>query len=197
LGQVPDGVPVIVVDNGSHDDTETVARNAGARVVKEPRIGYGAAVDTGVRGATAEIVAVMDGDGTLDPAALPRLIDAVASGSCDLAVGTRVSVGGAAMPWHARLGNSLISAWLRHQGIDVHDVSPMRVCRRADLVSLAVSDRRFGYPVEMYVKAARAGWRVREYPVSYSARAAGTRSKVSGSLLGSARAAVDVVRAMS
>ena len=78
----------------------------------------------------------------------------------------------------------------------LHDIPPVRVCRRADLLSLDVQDLRFGYPVEVLVRAHRAGWTVVEHDMTYRPRATGTRSKVSGSLRGSARAAHDLVRAL-
>ncbi|MEJ7629180.1 MAG: glycosyltransferase family 2 protein [Nocardioidaceae bacterium] len=197
LTRVPPGMTVIVVDNGSTDDTAAVARRLGAHVVSESRPGYGAAVDAGVQASTAELVAVIDGDGTFDPMDLEPLVDAVSAGECTLAVGRRRPTSPGLVPWPARLGNSLVSRWLRHLGAPVHDIAPARVCRRADLLSLGVEDRRFGYPVELLSKAAKAGWVIREYDVSYSARADGTRSKVSGSLRGSVLAAADFVRVLT
>ena len=98
----------------------------------------------------------------------------------------------AAWPWHARLGNAVVVAWLRRTaGFPAHDLAPMRVCRRADLVALDLRDRRFGYPLELVRKAAEAGWRIAEHDVSYLPRAAGTRSKVSGSVWGTLRTARD------
>jgi hypothetical protein len=88
--------------------------------------------------------------------------------------------------------------WLRRRtGLPVRDIAPMRVCRRADLVALDVQDRRFGYPVELLQKAQRAGWRITEQDVSYHPRAEGTRSKVSGSVRGTLRAAQDFARVLS
>jgi hypothetical protein len=101
-------------------------------------------------------------------------------------------------PWHARVGNWLVLAWLRRRlGVTVRDIAPVRVCRRADLLGLDVLDRRFGYPVELLQKATRAGWRITEHDVGYHARAAGTRSKVSGSVVGTARAALDFWRVLA
>ncbi len=197
LSRVPDRFSVIVVDNGSHDDTAAVATRLGATVVVEPSPGYGAAVQAGINAATAELVAVMDGDGTLDPVDLVPLVDAVARGDCTLAVGRRRPISAGLVPLVAALGNTAVTRWLRHKGIDVHDIAPARVCRRTDLLALGVVDRRFGYPVELLSKAAAAHWSVREYDVTYGPRAAGTRSKVSGSLRGSALAAVDFVKVLS
>lgn len=192
LAEVPDGFTVIVVDNGSLDGTAQVAARHGARVVNEPRPGYGAAVHTGLEAATAEYVAVMDADGSFHPAELGRLLRAVTGGDVDLALGRRRPVGRSAWPWHARLGNAVVVAWLRRTtGFPAHDLAPMRVGRRADLLALDVRDRRFGYPLELLRKATAAGWRLAEYDVSYRPRARGTRSKVSGSLRGTLRTARD------
>lgn len=196
LERVPDGLSVIVVDNASRDDTAEVARGLGARVVTEPRAGYGAAVHAGVCASSAELVAVIDGDGTFNPVELLPLVDAVAQGRCTLAVGRRRPVDSAVIPGPARLGNALVTRWLRHQGVPVHDIAPARVCRRTDLLALQIADRRFGYPVELLRKAGAAGWTIREYDVSYGARAEGTSSKVSGSLRGSVLAATDFVRVL-
>jgi glycosyltransferase involved in cell wall biosynthesis len=190
LSALPDW-PVLVVDNGSTDDTASVARAWGARVVVEPRRGYGAAVHTGVWHARTDLVAVLDGDGSLDAAALPSLAEAVRSGRADLAVGRRVPTGPGVWPWHARAGNAVIAALLRGRGLPVHDIAPIRVARRDALLGLGVADRAFGYPLELLLRAGRAGWRIEEVPVRY-ARRAGGRSKVSGSVVGTARAVRDM-----
>jgi glycosyltransferase involved in cell wall biosynthesis len=192
LGAVPPELAVIVVDNGSTDGTADVARAHGARVVVEPRSGYGAAVQAGVEAAEEEYVAVMDGDGSFDPHEIGRLLQAVIDGEADLALGRRRPVSRGVWPWHARAGNALVVAWLRRTtGFPARDLAPMRVCRRADLVALDVRDRRFGYPLELLRKATAAGWRITEQDVSYRPRAAGTRSKVSGSVRGTLRTAQD------
>jgi len=190
LATLPDW-PVLVVDNGSTDDTAAVARAWGARVVVEPRRGYGAAVHTGLAHARAELVAVLDGDGSLDVAVLPTLADAVRTGRADLAVGRRVPAESGVWPWHARAGNAVVAALLRSRGVPVHDIAPIRVGRRDALLGLGVADRAFGYPLELLMRAGRAGWRIEEVPVRYSRRAGG-RSKVSGSLVGTARAVRDM-----
>jgi len=197
LPQVPAEFAVIVVDNGSRDDTASVARDLGARVVHESRPGYGAAVHAGVEAATAEYIAVMDGDGSFDPRQLLPMLAEVQSGVADIAVGRRRPVQRGVWPWHARAGNALIAAWLRHRiQMDAHDIAPMRVCRRQALLDLDLQDRRFGYPVELLQALTRAGWRVSEHDVDYHPRAAGTRSKVSGSVLGTARTARDFARVL-
>jgi glycosyltransferase involved in cell wall biosynthesis len=197
LAQVPPGFSVIVVDNGSRDDTAAVAARLGARVVTESRAGYGAAVHAGVEAATAEYVAVMDGDGSFAPGDLSRLLAAVRDGHADLALGRRRPAGRGVWPWHARLGNAAVVRLLRRSGFPAHDLGPMRVCRRADLLALDVRDRRFGYPLELVRNALAAGWRIEEYDVSYGPRAAGTRSKVSGSVRGTARTAYDFCKVLA
>lgn len=197
IARVPENFDVLVVDNGSNDDTALVAKRLGATVVHESRPGYGAAVHAGLLATTAEYVAVMDGDGSMDPRELGLLLESVASGEVTLAVGRRRPVRRGIWPWHARVGNAVVLWWLRRRtGIGVHDIAPVRVCRRNDLLALDVRDRRFGYPVELLVKAQRAGWTVRECDVSYSPRAAGTRSKVSGSVQGTLRTARDFARVL-
>jgi glycosyltransferase involved in cell wall biosynthesis len=197
LARLPDGMRAIVVDNGSTDDTAAVARSLGADVVVEPTPGYGAAVQAGVEAAAAEIVAVMDGDASMDALDLVPMVDDVASGRADLAVGRRRPADRAVWPWHARAGNQLVSWWLRTRaGVDVHDIAAMRVCRRKALLALDVQDRRFGYPLDLLVRAHRAGWAIREHDIAYHARAAGTRSKVSGSLAGTVRTVVDFAKVL-
>jgi glycosyltransferase involved in cell wall biosynthesis len=192
LPDVPPQFHVIVVDNGSRDGTAATAARLGATVVAEDRPGYGAAVHAGLLAATREHVAFMDGDGSFDSLDLLPLLELVRSGRADLAVGRRRPRARGTWPWHARVGNGLIVRWLRRRTrMPAHDIAPMRVCRRADLLALDVQDRRFGYPVELLQKATNAGWRFAERDVGYWPRAEGTRSKVSGSVLGTLRTAQD------
>jgi glycosyltransferase involved in cell wall biosynthesis len=197
LAGLPDGVRAIVVDNGSRDGTAEVARDLGATVVVEPRLGYGSAVHAGVLAASADLVAVMDGDGSMDARDLRPLVDEVASGRADLAVGRRRPVEGGVWPWHARAGNRAVLWWVRRRtGLAVHDVAAMRVARRADLLTLDVRDRRFGYPLDLLVRAQLAGWVIVERDIAYRRRVGGTRSKVSGSVAGTIRVVLDFARVL-
>lgn len=197
LPTVPAGLDVIVVDNGSVDRTSEVARAADAEVVAEHEPGYGAAVQAGLAAATARYVAVMDGDGSFDPDDVLPLLALVRDGEADLAMGRRVAVDGARPPWPARVGNALVLEVVRRRtGVRLRDLGPLRVARRTDLLALDVRDRRYGYPVELLDRAARAGWRIVERDVDYHPRTPGTRSKVSGSLRGTALAARDFIRVL-
>jgi glycosyltransferase involved in cell wall biosynthesis len=196
LAALPDGYRPLVVDNNSTDGTAEVARRHGAEVVTERRPGYGSAVHTGVEAATTPIVAVVDADGSLDPAELPALVAELDRGA-DMAIGRRRPVPGLRWPWHARLGTAAVCWRLRSRyGLSVHDIAPMRVARRDALLELGITDRRTGYPVELMVRAAKAGWTVVERDVPYGPRTGG-KSKVSGSLRGSFNAGLDFWRAIT
>ncbi len=203
LPALPSYLHPIVVDNGSSDGTGETARRLGATVVREEQPGYGAAVHAGLLAAGRDLVAVMDGDGSFDPADLAPLVRDVDEGRADIAVGRRRATPGpdgtrAPWPWHARAGNVAVLWWLRRRtDLPVHDIAPMRVVRREALLELGVEDRRFGYPVELLQRAHRAGWRFTEHDVRYLPRAAGTRSKVSGSVRGSLRAARDFAKVLA
>jgi glycosyltransferase involved in cell wall biosynthesis len=145
-------------------------------------------VHAGIEAATADVVCVLDADGSLPPEVLPRMVELIGSGVADLAVGRRVPVGRGAWPWHARAGNLVIAALLRRRGVPVHDIAPVRAFRRTDLLELQVADRGFGYPLELLLRAGAAGWRLHEIDVPYSPRTGGV-SKVSGSVRGTVRAA--------
>ncbi len=197
LGRVPRDVvgEVIVVDNGSTDGTGAVAARAGARVVTEPRRGYGAACAAGVRalGGHTDVVAFLDGDGSQRPEELPRVLAPVIEGRADLSLGARQFAGG--HPWHAALGTRVVAAYVsRRYGRRLTDIGPFRAIRVELLVQLGMRDRAFGWPVEMVVKAAALGARIAEVPVSHDPRQGG-RSKVSGTLVGSVRAGYGFVRA--
>jgi glycosyltransferase involved in cell wall biosynthesis len=196
LAAMPEDYVALVVDNNSTDGTAEVARRCGARVVSESQPGYGAAVHAGVVAATTPLVAVIDGDGSLDPRDLPRLVEAVEAGA-DMAIGRRRPRPGVGWPWHARLGTAAVCWRLRRRhGLPVHDIAPMRVARRDALLALDVADRRSGYPLELLMKAAAANWKVVELDVPYGVRTGG-KSKVSGSLRGSVTASYDFMRTIS
>jgi glycosyltransferase involved in cell wall biosynthesis len=200
LTRMPPGYRAIVADNGSTDGSAAVARAHGAVVVTVPEPGYGAAVHAGIVAADPDdgVVCVMDADGSFDPADLPRVADPVRSGATRLAVGRRRPTGRTAWPVHARLGNAVLAWRLRRTtGLHVHDIGPMRAAIRADLLALNLRDRRFGYPLELLVAAGRAGWPVTEVDVDYHPRAAGTRSKVTGTVRGTARAIRDMSRVLA
>lgn len=192
LAAMPDGYRAIVVDNGSTDDGPAIARAAGATVVHEPQRGFGAACWAGLQAATDEIVCFMDADGSLDPRDLPSVVAPVAAGRADLVLGAREADRGA-WPIHARLANRYL-AWHVGRRTDrpLRDIGPMRAARRDGLLALGIEDRRFGWPLEMVLRAGRAGWRIEEVPVPYRERRG--RSKVTGTVRGTWRATRDMGR---
>ena len=194
LGAMPAGYEPLVVDNGSSDGSAEIAAGLGARVVSEPRRGFGAACFAGLEAARSEIVCFMDCDGSLDPVQLPRVSDPIACGSRDLVLGAREAEPGA-WPVHARLANRVLSGLVRRRtGIALSDIGPMRAARREPLLALGIRDRRFGWPLEMVLRAAENDWRVAEVAVSYRKRAG--RSKVTGTVRGTVRTARDMAKAM-
>jgi glycosyltransferase involved in cell wall biosynthesis len=187
---------VVVVDNGSTDDTAAQAAEAGAAVVREPRRGYGYACAAGSAAARGDILVYLDADFSFLPAELGRLVDPIAAGAADLVLGSRPLGGIArgAMPPHQRFGNTLTAALMRGlYRIPVTDLGPYRAIRADLLRSLDMREMTYGWPTEMMVKAARRGARVIEAPVSYHARRSG-RSKVGGTVKGSALAAYHILR---
>jgi glycosyltransferase involved in cell wall biosynthesis len=190
LRRFPAGFEPLVVDNGSRDGSPELARDLGARVVEESRRGFGAACYAGLATARSEVVAFMDCDGSLDPLALPRVAAPVVTGHADLMLGARRPEPGA-WPLPARAANAALAFELRRRtGLPLRDLGPLRVAPRDPLLALGIRDRRFGWPLEMVLRAAEAGWRIDELPVDYRSRAG--RSKVSGSLVGSLRAVRDM-----
>lgn len=195
VGRMPAGYRAIVVDNGSTDGSGDIAARAGATVVTEPALGFGAACWAGLAAADDEIVCFMDGDGSLDPRQLPDVAGPVLDGSADLVMGRRVALPGT-WPIHARLANRALAAELRRRGgVALRDLGPMRAARREALLGLGLADRRFGWPLEMVIKAQRAGWRIAEVDVPYHARAG--RSKVTGTLRGTLRTVHDMGRILA
>lgn len=199
LEEIPTGVfaEIVVVDNGSTDDTAQVAGNAGARVVVEPRRGYGSACLAGIAALPEEtdVVVFMDADGSDLPSDAGVLIDPIVQDQADLVIGSRVL--GAAEPGslsaHQRLGNRL-AVWLVSllYGRRYTDLGPFRAIRRSALERLRMRDTNFGWTVEMQVKAIQRGLRIAEAPVAYRNRQAG-QSKISGSVVGSAAAGAKIL----
>ena len=190
-------VSVIVVDNGSSDATALIAARLGVRVVMEPRRGYGAACLAGIaalEAAPADVLVFMDADGSDDPCDLQALIDPIQRGSADLVVGSR-ELGcrePGALASHARLGNRL-AVWLIEwrTGQRFTDLGPFRAVRFAQLQRLGMTDRDYGWTVEMQMRAARLGLRCLEVPVRYRRRIG--RSKISGTWRGSLGAALKIL----
>ena len=194
LAEIPAGFRAIVVDNGSSDGSGELAAALGATVVTEPRRGFGAACAAGLEAATDTLVCFMDCDGSLSAAELPRLCEPLEAGRADLVLGARRAEPGA-WPLHARLANRVLAAELRRRlEVRLNDVGPMRAARREPLLALGIADRRFGWPLEMVLRAARAGWRIDEVVVGYRPRIGS--SKVTGTVRGTARAIGDMARVM-
>jgi glycosyltransferase involved in cell wall biosynthesis len=186
----PTGYRPIVVDNGSTDGSGELATALGATVVFEAERGFGAACWAGLTAATSEVVCFMDCDGSLDPNDLLIVTGPVLDNAADLTVGRRVPSAGA-WPLHARLANQVLAAIVhRRCGLRLRDLGPMRASRRADLLDLGLVDRRFGWPLEMVVKAGEAGWKVAEVDVRYTKRQG--RSKVTGTVRGTVRTVLDM-----
>jgi glycosyltransferase involved in cell wall biosynthesis len=164
-------------------------------VVREPRRGFGAACHAGLLAATGDLVCFMDADASLDPAQLPRVTELVQTGEADLVLGRRVPRERSAWPAHARLANAVLAHRLRRRaGLPLRDLGPMRACRRDALTGLQLADRRFGYPLEMVLRAAGGGWRIGEVDVDYLPRTG--RSKVTGTVRGTLRAIGDMRRVL-
>jgi glycosyltransferase involved in cell wall biosynthesis len=189
---------LIVVDNGSTDQTAQVARQAGAQVVSEPRRGYGFACAAGAANATGSVLAFMDGDGSFFPAELPILLAPLQQGQADLALGSRslnISLP-TPMPPHQRLGNRLFTWLLRQRfGLELTDLGPFRAIRRELLLGLEMREFTYGWPLEMIIKTARHHLPIVEVPITYRPRFAG-QSKVSGTLRGTLLTAFRYSRVM-
>lgn len=188
---------LIVVDNGSTDRTAEVARAHGAEVVAELRRGYGQACLAGMGALRPEItvVAFMDGDGSDDPADLPRLLDPIVRGEAEMVLGSRVlgSREAGALTPQQRFGNALATGLLRlFHGARYTDLGPFRAIRRHALERLRMRDTNYGWTIEMQIKAARQNLRVREIPVSYRRRRAG-QSKISGTIRGTFSAGMKII----
>jgi glycosyltransferase involved in cell wall biosynthesis len=177
---------VIVVDSKSNDGTPEIAARMGARVVQEPRRGYGRACLTGLAMANSpDVVVFVDGDYSDRPSELPILLAPITEGRADITLGSRLhgrrSAG--ALPWHQAFGNRLAAGLIRLlYGLEISDLGPFRAGRADVLRTLALEETTYGWAVEMILKGVLAGFRVVEVPVSYHPRI-GT-SKISGTLKG-------------
>jgi glycosyltransferase involved in cell wall biosynthesis len=187
---IPRVVEVIVVDTASTDGTPEIARRLGARVVAEPRRGYGRACLAGIAALSPDVdtVLFMDADAADRPEDLAQLLAPIVAEVADLVIGARrLDVERGALTPQQRFGNALACLLIRLAwGVRYTDLGPFRVVRRDALARLGMRDETWGWTVEMQVRAARLGVRVREVPVGYRRRI-GT-SKISGTLSGTIRA---------
>jgi dTDP-L-rhamnose 4-epimerase len=193
LAALPAGYRAIVVDNASTDGSGPVAASLGARVVTEAVRGFGAACWAGLVAADAPdgVVCFIDGDGSLDPGDLPAVAGPVLDDAADMVIGARRLSDWRAWPPHARLANAVLARELRRRtGVRLRDLGPMRAARRDALIGLGIEDRRFGWPLEMVLRAAADGWRITEVPVGYTPRIG--KSKVTGTVVGTARTVRDM-----
>jgi len=195
LGALPPVEDVVVADNGSTDRTAEVARAGGARVVSEPRRGYGSACLAGI--ATLrdpEVVVFVDADFSDHPDELPLLVKPIEEGRADMVIGSRVLGNrekGALLP-QARFGNALACFLMRlFYGHRYTDLGPFRAIRFESLKALGMRDRNFGWTVEMQIRALRHGLRVEEVPVSYRRRTG--VSKITGTISGTFRAGYKIL----
>jgi len=177
---------VIVVDSNSNDGTPEIARKMGARVVEEPRRGYGRACLTGLAAANSpDVVVFLDGDYSDRPGELSILLDPIADGRADITLGSRLRghLSAGAMPWHQAFGNRLAASLVRLlYGLEISDLGPFRAGRAEVLRAISLEEATYGWAVEMILKGALAGFRIVEVPVSYYPRIG--KSKISGTLKG-------------
>jgi len=177
---------VIVVDSNSNDGTPEIAAKLGARVVQEPRRGYGRACLTGLAAANSpDVVVFLDGDYSDRPSELPILLAPITEGRADITLGSRLQgrSSAGALPWHQAFGNRLAAGLIKVlYGLKISDLGPFRAGRADVLRALALEETTYGWAVEMILKGALAGYRVVEVPVSYHPRIG--KSKISGTLEG-------------
>jgi dTDP-L-rhamnose 4-epimerase len=196
IEKMPSGFRPIVVDNGSTDGSGEIARSLGATVVAEPVPGFGAAAHAGLLAATADLVCFCDCDGSLDPREFPRVTGPLLAGQADLVLGRRRTRQRDAWPATARVANWELARRVRRRtGLTLRDLGPMRAAGREALLGLNLADRRFGYPLEMVMNAAQAGWRVSEVEVSYLPRIG--KSKVTGTVGGCVRTVRDMSQVLA
>lgn len=175
---------VIVVDSNSSDGTPDIAAEMGARVIREPRRGYGRACLTGLAAADSpDIVVFLDGDYSDRPSELPVLLAPIVEGRADITLGSRLQNSAGALPWHQAFGNRLAAALIRVlYGLKITDLGPFRAGRADALRSIELEEATYGWAVEMILKGALSGLRVVEVPVSYHPRIG--QSKISGTVKG-------------
>ena len=181
---------VILVDSNSNDGTPEIAASRGARVIQEPRRGYGRACLTGLAATNSpDVVVFLDGDYSDRPSELPILLAPIIEGRADITLGSRLRQHSAgALPWHQAFGNRLAAGLIKVlYGLDISDLGPFRAGRTEVLRGLDLEETTYGWAVEMILKGTIAGFRVVEVPVSYHARIG--RSKISGTLKGTLGAA--------
>jgi len=182
---------VIVVDSNSTDGTPDLARTMGARVIQEPRRGYGRACLTGLANTESpDVIVFLDGDYSDRPSELPILLAPIIEGRAEITLGARLddrsNLG--ALPWHQSFGNRLAAGLIRLlYGVKVSDLGPFRAGRAEVLRALALEEATYGWAVEMILKGAIAGFRIVEVPVSYYARIG--KSKIGGTMKGTLGAA--------
>lgn len=202
IGRVVQAIPrdlieeVIVVDNGSRDNTAQAATAAGARVILEPQRGYGAACLAGALAAgPADILVFLDGDASDDPAEIPRVLQPILQGQADFVLGSRTASQGdqSGLTPQQRVGNGVVTSLVRLlYGLALTDVGPFRAITSTAFATLGMEHKTYGWPVEMVVKAAKKGYRIVEVPVSCHKRIG--RSKVAGTLKGSLLAGYHLLR---
>ena len=182
---------IIVVDSNSSDGTPGLAQTMGARVIHEPRRGYGRACLTGlVNTENPDVVVFLDGDYSDRPSELPIILAPIIEDRADIVLGSRLShkSNSGALPWHQSFGNRLAAGLIRLlYGVRISDLGPFRAARADVVRALALKEETYGWAVEMILKGALAGFRVVEVPVSYHLRIG--KSKISGTLKGTMGAA--------
>ncbi len=197
MEKMPAGFRPVVVDNGSIDGSGELARSLGATVVTETAPGYGAAAHAGLLAADSDLVCFCDCDGSLDPRQLPLVTAPLRAGRADLVLGRRRTHEGGA--WPLLRPGPRTGSWpggvRRRTGLNLRDLGPMRAAPREALLGLNLADRRFGYPLEMVMNAAAAGWRVSEVEVTYLPRIG--KSKLTGTVRGCARTVRDMSRVLA
>jgi glycosyltransferase involved in cell wall biosynthesis len=188
----------IVVDNGSTDATASEAAAAGAKVIHQPQRGYGRACAAGAAAAASDILVFMDGDGSDVPSEMYQLLEPIQAGDCDFVIGSRMR--GTREPG-SMLVSQIFAGWLAGvlirllYRVKYTDMGPFRAITRGGLTRLNMQEETYGWNLEMQMRAAQCGLRIREIPVNYRNRAGGV-SKVAGSLTGSIRAAIRITQTL-